>query len=100
MIRISRSLPAVAAFTTALLLGWWASAVFISYRVNAAPASSGGVMFTALHTYFMSPTGSDSNDGLTPVKAWATPNHSVVCGDVIVAAAGTYRAFNTRIGTP
>lgn len=57
-------------------------------------------MFTALHTYFMSPTGSDSNDGLTPVKAWATPNHSVVCGDVIVAAAGTYRAFNTRIGTP
>jgi hypothetical protein len=38
----------------------------------------------------MSPTGSDSNNGLTAATAWATPYHAVNCGDVIVAAAGSY----------
>ena len=38
----------------------------------------------------MSPTGSDSNNGLTAATAWATPNHAVNCGDVIIAAAGIY----------
>ena len=43
----------------------------------------------------MSPTGSDANSGLSPSAAWATPNHAVNCGDVIVAPAGTYNgAFN------
>ena len=51
---------------------------------------SNGVAFTALHTYFMSPSGSDSNNGLTAATAWATPNHAVNCGDVIIAAAGSY----------
>ena len=51
---------------------------------------SGSVPFTALHTYYMSPTGSDSNNGTSPSTPWATPYHSVVCGDVIIAAAGSY----------
>jgi hypothetical protein len=46
--------------------------------------------FTPLHTYFMSTTGNDANNGLTPATAWATPNHAVVCGDVILAAPGFY----------
>ena len=50
------------------------------------PPASGSVPFVALHTYYMSPTGSDSNNGLTVATAWATPNHAVNCGDVIIAA--------------
>ena len=51
---------------------------------------AGNVAFTALNTYYMSPTGSDSNSGRSPATAWATPNHAVNCGDVIIAAAGDY----------
>ena len=58
---------------------------------GSPPATvSGSVPFAALHTYYMSPTGSDSNNGLTAATAWATPKHAVVCGDVIIAAAGNY----------
>ena len=57
---------------------------------GSAPPPAGSVSFVALHTYYMSPTGSDSNNGLTAATAWATPNHSVMCGDVIIAAAGSY----------
>ena len=60
--------------------------------VTCNPASTGNVTFTALHTYYMSPTGSDSNNGTSAGTAWATPNHAVVCGDVIIAASGTYNA--------
>jgi hypothetical protein len=34
--------------------------------------------------------GSDSNNGLSANAPWLTPNHSVKCGDVLIAAAGTY----------
>ena len=59
---------------------------------SGSPSTSGSVSFVALHTYYMSPTGSDSNSG-TASSPWATPNHALVCGDVIVAAAGAYRAL-------
>jgi hypothetical protein len=49
--------------------------------------------FTPLHLYYISPTGRDSNNGLTPATAWATPHHNVVCGDVIIVAAGSYGNF-------
>ena len=55
--------------------------------------------FMALHTYYMSPSGSDSNNGTSPTSCgancgpWLTPKHSVNCGDVIVAAAGSYSAI-------
>ena len=52
--------------------------------------ASGSVPFVALHTYYMSPTGSDSNNGLTATTAWASPNHALNCGDVIIASAGSY----------
>jgi hypothetical protein len=48
----------------------------------------------------MSPTGNDSNNGLTPGTAWKTPSHNVVCGDVIIAAAGSYNAgYGYSFGT-
>src|SRR5208337_4134799 len=56
----------------------------------------GNVAFTALHTYFMAPTGNDSCNGTSTAIgssgncAWATPNHALNCGDVIIAAAGSY----------
>ena len=40
----------------------------------------------------MSPTGNDANSG-TSASPWATPNHNVVCGDVIIAAPGAYKEF-------
>ena len=48
-------------------------------------------------TYYLSPSGSDSNSGTSTSAAWLTPNHTVNCGDNIIAAAGTYAAgsFNT-----
>lgn len=50
------------------------------------------VPFQALHTYYISPTGSDSANGTSPSTAWATPNHALDCGDVVIAEAGTYSA--------
>lgn len=44
-------------------------------------------------TYYLAPAtvgGNDSNNGLSPGAPWLTPNHSVSCGDVIIAAAGSY----------
>jgi hypothetical protein len=45
-------------------------------------------------SYFMSPSGSDSNNGTSSGTPWLTPNHTGLnCGDTISAAAGTYTAF-------
>jgi hypothetical protein len=68
-----------------------AATVPIATASTSSPAgsASGSTSFVPLHTYYISPTGSDSNSG-TASSPWATPNHAVVCGDVIVAAAGTY----------
>jgi hypothetical protein len=49
-------------------------------------------------TYYLAPAsagGNDSNNGLSPDAPWLSPNHSVNCGDVIIAAAvGGYSAGN------
>jgi hypothetical protein len=49
-------------------------------------------------TYYLSPSGNDSNNGLSANYAWASPNHSINCGDVILAAAGTYNNANFYTG--
>jgi hypothetical protein len=50
-------------------------------------------------TYYLSPYGSDSNSGLSSSASWISPNHSLNCGDVIVAAASTsYSATNFYTG--
>ena len=63
-----------------------------------AGSGGGSLPFTPLHTYYISPTGLDSNDG-TSGSPWKTPNHAVNCGDVIIAAAGTYGGSSSPFGT-
>ena len=61
-------------------------------------ADAQNVPFTPLHTYYISPTGNDANAGTSPTTAWAGPHHKVVCGDVIVAAAGNYALEYSEFG--
>ena len=61
-------------------------------RADLSPASQG-------KTYYISPTGADSNSGLSSSVAWLSPNHPLNCGDVVVAAASTaYSAANFYTG--
>ena len=72
-----------------------ATVPIVAATPNSPPVTAAGsAPFVALHTYYMSPTGSDSNNGLTAATAWATPNHAVNCGDVIIAAAGSYASMS------
>jgi hypothetical protein len=53
------------------------------------------------NTYYIAPEsagGSDSNTGTSASAPWLTPNHAINCGDVILAAAGTYAEGNFRPG--
>ena len=55
--------------------------------------------FTPLHTYYMAASGcSDANAGTSPASPWCTANHAVVCGDVIIAAAGSYNTRRVLLG--
>ena len=51
--------------------------------------------------YYIAPDstiGADSNDGLTLATPWASPDHAVNCGDVLIAAASSayqYWEFNS-----
>jgi type 1 fimbria pilin len=49
-------------------------------------------------TYYISPTGSDSNSGTVIGSPWLSPNHALNCGDVIMGAAGSYSAANFQNG--
>ncbi len=52
-------------------------------------------------TYFVSNTGSNSNDGLTPATAFLTIQHAVdviAAGDSVLVADGTYTGFDVRTG--
>ena len=53
-------------------------------------------------TYYLATAaggGSDANNGTSAGTPWLTPNHSVNCGDVIIAAASTaYSAANFTTG--
>src|SRR5882672_8818319 len=52
-------------------------------------------LFTPLHLYFIDDaTGNDSNTGLSTSQAWKTPNHPVVCGDVILVKPGNYPSWS------
>ena len=64
----------------------------------AAPQASASVGAT----YYMAPAGAggnDRNDGLSASAPWLTPNHSLNCGDTILAASGTYDAQNFMVGS-
>ena len=58
-----------------------------------------GPTFAEASTYYLSPYGSDSNSGKSTSASWLTPNHSLNCGDTIVAAASTqYSSTNFYTG--
>ena len=68
--------------------------------VQFSGASPNSVPLTPLHTYYMAASGcNDSNNGTSAGSPWCTPNHSTVCGDVIIAAAGTYNGDFATWGT-
>lgn len=50
-------------------------------------------------TYYLSPSGSDANNGTSTGTPWASPNHAVNCGDVLQAAAGSYSYFDFGNGS-
>lgn len=50
--------------------------------------------YTSGAQYYLSPSGLDSNSGLSTSSPWLSPNHAVNCGDTITAAAGTYSSSN------
>ena len=63
-----------------------------SASANVVIAAS-PVIPSAGTTYYVAPAsagGNDQNNGLSANAPWLTPNHPVNCGDVLLAAAGTY----------
>ena len=71
--------------------GWYALVVLLFCLL--APT------FAKASTYYLSPYGSDSNTGKSTSASWLTPNHSLNCGDTIVAAASTqYSSTNFYTG--
>jgi Chitobiase/beta-hexosaminidase C-terminal domain len=66
---------------------------------DSTKTASASVFLLPATTYYLSPTGSDSNSGTSSTAPWLTPNHSLNCGDVIIASAGTsYSAANFASG--
>lgn len=53
-------------------------------------------------TYYIAPAsdgGNDSNNGTSSSTPWLTPNHSVNCGDVLIALPGVYAETSMRYNT-
>lgn len=71
---------------------------------EGVPAASGSAASRSVsgRTYYLAPAGNggnDSNNGLSSGSPWLTPNHSLNCGDVIVALASrNYNAANFSTG--
>jgi hypothetical protein len=110
------------AFTGTLALGGPAASSFVisgnnlnanatlnpgtDYSITVTPTQagvSGSGLPTPLHiyggvTYYISPSGNDSNNGTVSSNPWLTPNHAVHCADTIMAATGTYLPANFTMG--
>lgn len=54
-------------------------AIIVTYATSPLPVG----------TYFLSPTGNDTNTGVDSSHPWFTPNHPMTCGSVILAASST-----------
>jgi hypothetical protein len=68
-------------------------------QLNAAGGSGTGTGTGSGTTYYLSPSGSDSNSGRSASAPWLSPNHSVNCGDVILAApSSSYSSANFTTG--
>ncbi len=52
-------------------------------------------------TYYLATAtagGNDSNNGTSASTPWLTPNHAILCGDIILAAPGVYSAADFSYG--
>lgn len=68
---------------------------------SAAVQILSGTTASSGKTYYIAPAsagGSDSNSGASAGSPWLTPLHSVNCGDVLLAAPGTYSAASFNNG--
>ena len=78
------------------------TSVNITAISQASPTAAASAIVTltppAGNTYYLSPNGSDTNSGHSATAAWLTPNHSLNCGDVILAAPGAYNNANFNTG--
>ena len=84
---LMQSLSCPSQFNSRSIRGW---SVFVVGMVFLF-----GPCFAKASTYYLSPYGSDSNSGASTSATWLSPNHSLNCGDVIVATASTsYSASN------
>lgn len=58
-----------------------------------------GISPSRATNYFLSPTGSDANSGLSSGAPWLSPNHALNCGDIITAApSASYSPSNFEVG--
>jgi len=88
IIKANSAMKYFAAALFALLFSFSAEAFLPSSQGSSG--GGGGTAFTPLHTYYIAATGNDSTGNGTSGNPWLTPNHATVCGDVFVAAPGTY----------
>ena len=73
------------------LLPW---KVWTGKQIVTPPSTTG-------NTYYVSPTGSDTNTGTSTTSAWATPQHAVNqvhAGDTVLFMGGTYRSGLNIVG--
>jgi hypothetical protein len=83
----------VVAFISICILGLF---IFLARHAIFKTSAPSGVQ---AGTYYLSPSGLDSNDGLSASASWLSPNHPLKCGDIIVAAASSaYSATNFYTG--
>jgi hypothetical protein len=74
------------------------SLVAPSPTITVTPRQTEGLSSQGSTQYYLSPTGSDSNNGLSAASPWLSPNHAINCGDTILAAPGTYSGSNFQNG--
>lgn len=89
---------------TVKVLAQWGQGAAAAYSFPSGygwgPSAVTTVTYTSSvtnHTYYVSPSGNDSNNGLTTGTAWLTPLHSstvAVGGDTVIFLDGTYSLAN------
>lgn len=71
---------------------------FASQTATMATPNVVSVSGSNAKTYYLAPTGRETNNGTSASTPWVTPNHiGLKCGDMIVAAPGNYDAMTIDI---
>lgn len=92
------SRPGIGLFLALVSLAGGCSFLFDSVEPGVDSDGGNPDAAAAVGDYYISPTGSDSDDGLTPETAFATWNHALgelAPGETLVAMDGVYDASNS-----